>query len=90
MNKPAGVVTYQHRKSGQPNRFSVSGALPYALHPPSDGVSSILRKPAPVHRLDKPTSGLLLAAKTKPAMVALSWQFVERKIKKTYTAIVNG
>lgn len=43
-----------------------------------------------VHRLDKPTSGLLLIAKTKPAMVDLTRQFVERDIKKTYTAIVNG
>jgi 23S rRNA-/tRNA-specific pseudouridylate synthase len=41
-------------------------------------------------RLDKPTSGLLLVAKTKPAMLHLSRQFVERKVKKTYTAIVNG
>lgn len=43
-----------------------------------------------VHRLDKPTSGLLLIAKTKPAMVHLTRQFTNRIIKKTYTAIVNG
>lgn len=43
-----------------------------------------------MHRLDKPTSGLMLVAKTKPAMVELSRQFVDRRVKKTYTAIVNG
>ena len=32
----------------------------------------------------------LLIAKTKPAMVHLTRQFAERKVKKTYTAIVNG
>ncbi|KAL7513729.1 hypothetical protein ACHAXN_010996 [Cyclotella atomus] len=40
--------------------------------------------------IDKATSGLLLVAKTKPAMVHLSNQFRDRKVKKTYTAIVNG
>jgi 23S rRNA-/tRNA-specific pseudouridylate synthase len=40
--------------------------------------------------LDKPTSGLLIVAKTKPAMVDMSRQFVERRVKKTYTAILNG
>ena len=43
-----------------------------------------------VHRLDKPTAGLLLIAKTKPAMVDITRQFVERRVKKTYTAILNG
>ncbi len=32
----------------------------------------------------------LIVAKTKPAMVNLTRQFAERKVKKTYTAIVNG
>jgi 23S rRNA pseudouridine1911/1915/1917 synthase len=43
-----------------------------------------------VHRLDKPTSGLLLISKTKPSMIDLSRQFKDRIIKKTYVAIVNG
>lgn len=89
VNKPAGVVTYNHRNGGH-SRMALRAALPFVLKPPSNGTTAILRKPAPVHRLDKPTSGLLLVAKTKPAMVNLSRQFVERKIKKTYTAIVNG
>jgi 23S rRNA-/tRNA-specific pseudouridylate synthase len=40
--------------------------------------------------LDKPTSGLLLIAKTKPAMIDLSRQFRDRIVKKTYVAVVNG
>ena len=49
-----------------------------------------LKRPQPVHRLDRPTSGLLVVAKTKSAAVHLSQQFEYRKARKTYTAIVNG
>ena len=43
-----------------------------------------------VHRLDKETSGILLAAKTKEAFENLQKQFKERKVKKTYIALVHG
>lgn len=89
VNKPAGVVVYSQRKQGH-GLMTVRAALPFVLTPPKRGVLSIIRRPASVHRLDKPTSGLLLVAKTKPAMVDLTRQFVERKIKKTYSAVLNG
>lgn len=44
---------------------------------------SVLWNPMPVHRIDKATSGLLIVAKTKPAMVHLTQQFKDRKVKKT-------
>eukprot|EP00559_Dactyliosolen_fragilissimus_P004641 CAMPEP_0184860582 /NCGR_PEP_ID=MMETSP0580-20130426/5441_1 /TAXON_ID=1118495 /ORGANISM="Dactyliosolen fragilissimus" /LENGTH=557 /DNA_ID=CAMNT_0027357737 /DNA_START=150 /DNA_END=1823 /DNA_ORIENTATION=- len=96
VNKPAGVPMYppknnQDGKQGKgPGRMTVRSALPFALTPPRVGTMAIIRRPVSVHRLDKPTSGLVLVAKTKPAMVHLSQQFVNRKVKKTYTAIVNG
>ena len=43
-----------------------------------------------VHRLDKETSGVLVLAKTESAFVELQRQFKERKIKKTYLALVHG
>jgi 23S rRNA-/tRNA-specific pseudouridylate synthase len=89
VNKPAGVVVYAQRKGGH-GVMTVRAALPFAVQPPKPGTFSTLRRPQPVHRLDKPTSGLLVIAKTKPAMIHLSHQFRERRIKKTYTAIVNG
>jgi len=89
VNKPAGVAVYSQRKESH-GMLSVRAALPFALRPPKRGTLSIIRRPVSVHRLDKPTSGLLLVAKTKPAMVHLSMQFVKRKVKKTYTAILNG
>jgi 23S rRNA-/tRNA-specific pseudouridylate synthase len=89
VNKPAGVVVYGTGR-GRIFRMSVRAALPFVLAPPARGTHAILRRPASVHRLDKPTSGLLLIAKTKPAMVNLAQQFHDRVVKKTYMAIVNG
>jgi len=89
VNKPAGIVCYSQRKQSH-GMMTVRAALPFALKPPKRGTLAIIRRPASVHRLDKPTSGLLLVAKTKPAMVDLTKQFVERRVKKTYTAILNG
>ena len=43
-----------------------------------------------VHRLDKDTSGLLLVAKSVEAQTALSRQFRDRTISKTYSAFVEG
>ena len=89
VNKPAGVVVYAKRGNGD-GLMTIRAAIPFAVAPPKAGTYCTLRRPQPVHRLDKPTSGLLIIAKTKPAMVNLSYQFRDRKIKKTYTAIING
>ncbi|HTK03651.1 MAG TPA: RluA family pseudouridine synthase [Alphaproteobacteria bacterium] len=43
-----------------------------------------------VHRLDKETSGILLVAKTASAFESLQSQFKERKIQKTYVALLHG
>jgi 23S rRNA pseudouridine1911/1915/1917 synthase len=47
-------------------------------------------KPGVVHRLDKDTSGIILAAKTLQAHGGLTKQFQERTIRKEYHAIVEG
>lgn len=46
--------------------------------------------PRLVHRLDAGTSGLIIAAKTKPAAAHFSEQFAKRSAKKTYLALANG
>ena len=48
------------------------------------------KRPHLVHRIDAGTSGLVLAAKTKPAMTFLSTEFAERRVRKTYLALVSG
>lgn len=82
VNKPEGIVVFSH-KGGGFGRESVKACLPWALSPPTLGVMSVMRRPCPVHRIDRGTSGLLVCAKTKPAMVELARMFKERKVKKT-------
>ncbi|GAB5457247.1 MAG: RluA family pseudouridine synthase [Henriciella sp.] len=48
------------------------------------------KRPRLVHRIDAGTSGLVLAAKTKPAAAALSQAFEARRVEKTYLALVKG
>jgi len=53
------------------------------------------RKPAgvflqPIHRLDKPVSGIVIFAKTKKALSRLCEQMRDQKIEKTYLAVVEG
>ena len=47
-------------------------------------------KPQPIHRLDYPTSGLLLVGKTSTAIIELGELFKNKEIKKTYFAITIG
>ncbi len=47
-------------------------------------------RPGIVHRLDRDTSGVMLLAKNQKTYEFLKQQFQDRKIKKTYVAIVNG
>ena len=82
VNKPEGIVVFSHKGGGY-GRESVKACLPWALSPPTAGVMSVMRRPCPVHRIDRGTSGLLVCAKTKPAMVELARMFKERKVKKT-------
>ncbi len=49
-----------------------------------------LKQPIPVHRLDSPTSGLLVIAKTSKAAMHLGQQFEKKLVKKRYRAIVSG
>ena len=52
-------------------------------YPEADG-------PLIVHRLDMSTSGLMLIAKTKDVHKALQLQFIKRKIRKRYVALLDG
>ena len=44
----------------------------------------------PIHRLDRPTSGVIVYALNRPAASALSKQFREHTVKKEYLALVRG
>lgn len=55
----------------------------------TDG-ETVFFRPGIVHRLDKGTTGVLVVAKTRIALAALSEAFSSRKVKKTYIAITVG
>ena len=70
------------------------GRAPFAEHGPSvRAVEQRSRTPATigiVHRLDKDTSGLIVVAKTDEIHEALSEQFRDREVYKSYVALVHG
>jgi len=55
-----------------------------------DDGETIAFRPGIVHRLDKGTTGVLVVAKTKASLAALSEAFAKRTLKKTYIAITVG
>lgn len=81
VKKPAGFPT-------NGNYFrTVENALPHNLKPSS--APDLLQYPEPVHRLDSPTSGILLIAKTRNARARLHKEFSQKNIEKIYYAIVH-
>ncbi len=84
VNKPAGM----------PSQADESGAVPL-VEIAADDIRRRYRKPGNVyvglvHRLDRPTSGVVLLARTSKAASRLSTQFREGTIEKLYWAIVEG
>lgn len=85
VDKPAGMAV--HPGPGHPGRTLVNALLAHC--PDLPGIGGVQR-PGIVHRLDKDTSGLILVAKTEKAHQGLTRQLAERRIKKTYLALVEG
>ena len=85
INKPAGMVVHE----GAGNR---SGTLVNALLGHCDDLSGIggELRPGIVHRIDKDTSGILVAAKNDRAHQALAEQFRAHSVKRIYRALVFG
>lgn len=59
-------------------------------NPLFNDTSDFYKRAGIVHRIDKETSGILVVAKTKIAFENLQAQFKERKVEKTYVALVHG
>jgi 23S rRNA pseudouridine1911/1915/1917 synthase len=90
VNKPAGMMV--HAGSGASEDARNKGTLVNALLHRFRALSSTggELRPGIVHRLDKQTSGLIVVAKNDRAHAALSVLFSERRVKKTYVALVEG
>lgn len=83
INKPAGVLT--HAKGELNDEFTVGEFMRTRSSDAPD-----TNRPGIVHRLDRDTSGVMIAAKTPDAKRWLQKQFATRKVKKTYIALVQG
>ena len=86
VDKPAGLVV--HPAPGNPDRTLVNALIAHCGES-LKGVGGV-RRPGIVHRLDKNTSGLLVAAKTDSAHQALVAQFAARTIERRYACLVWG
>ena len=85
INKQAGLVV--HPAHGHYSGTLVNAIL-YHIKDLS-GINGEIR-PGIVHRLDKDTSGLIVIAKNDKVHTALTEMFQEKKIRKTYLAILKG
>ncbi|CAF0803835.1 unnamed protein product [Didymodactylos carnosus] len=87
INKPKGLVVH-------PGAGNFSGTLASGLahHFQSQGNDELTdsSRTGLVQRLDKLTSGLMVVAKTKDALTFLQREMKQRKIVRTYIAVVNG
>ena len=86
VDKPAGLVVH-------PAAGNLDGTLVNALlHHCGGSLSGIggVARPGIVHRIDKDTSGLMIAAKTDRAHEGLAKQFADHSIERRYKAIAGG
>lgn len=84
IDKPSGILT--HSKGASSTEATVASFIKPKLTDKSlsDNRAGI------VHRLDRPTSGVIITAKHAKALKWLQKQFSTRKVNKTYLAIVEG
>ena len=85
INKPPGLVV--HPGAGNQEHTLVNALLHHCQN--LSGIGGELR-PGIVHRLDKDTSGCLVAAKADSAHQELARQFANRETRKVYLAVVKG
>jgi 23S rRNA pseudouridine1911/1915/1917 synthase len=86
IDKPAGLVV--HPAPGNPDATLVNALIAHCGASLS-GIGGV-RRPGIVHRLDKDTSGLIVAAKNDATHRVLAEAFARRKIERAYLAVVWG
>jgi len=79
VNKPSGLLVHKSPIDKHETRF--------ALQEVRDQIGQYVY---PIHRLDKPTSGVLLFALSKEVAQSMSEAFRENEVKKEYISIVRG
>ena len=85
VNKPQGLVV--HPAAGHQSGTLVNALLGHCGD--LSGINGQIR-PGIVHRLDKDTSGLLVAAKNDAAHIGLAEQWSDHSVKRIYHALLHG
>jgi len=85
VNKPRGMVV--HPAAGHPSGTLVNALMFHCRD--LSGINGVMR-PGIVHRIDKDTSGLLMAAKNDLAHMSLAAQLKEHTVNRRYSALVYG
>ena len=86
INKPKGMVV--HPAAGHYSHTLVNGLM-YHCKDQLSGINGVMR-PGIVHRIDRDTSGLIIAAKNDFAHVKLAEQLQDHTLARTYRCIVTG
>lgn len=85
IDKPSGLVV--HPGSGNKHHTLVNGLMMHNIKLSSVGGEE---RPGIVHRIDKDTSGLMLVAKNNKTHLLLADDFKNKKVKRTYLALIIG
>ena len=86
IDKPAGLVVHP---AGGSEIGTLVNALLHHCGPQLTGIGGVAR-PGIVHRLDKDTTGVMIAAKTEAAHTALTAMFAAHDIERAYIAVTRG
>jgi len=91
LNKPANLIVHPAR--GNKSGTLINGLAWHFRHRSTGSLSSVgeeFARPGVVHRLDRNTTGVMVAAKTDTAHWRLGHQFENRTTEKRYLAVVHG
>ena len=88
INKPSGLVV--HPGSGNPRGTLINGIAFHLQQQQPELAEAGLPRFGMVHRIDKNTTGLLVIAKSAPAMTDLAKQFFNHTVHRRYIALVWG
>lgn len=81
-NKPAGIAVNGNRNKTLENIIAIISK--------KSSQNDALPKPVATHRIDVPTKGLVILAKTKSALININKAFQNNQVQKTYVAVVHG
>lgn len=87
-NKPAGLIV--HSPDHKTNEVSLIEQIEVYLLSKGWKSSGTFDHPALAHRIDRETSGIIIACLTRKSYEHMAEQFRTRKVKKTYHALVAG